>query len=100
MASGHDDAALIANLFNPPVLLSMLTLTVIVVGVLFVAGVIAILHAAKHAPEGYEDELGFHPRVRKVPVVVTSESSDHGWAHNPLARHSTTHAPHFPAGAC
>lgn len=78
----------------------MITLTVIVVGVLFVAGVIAILHAASHAPEGYEDETGFHPRLRRAPVVATSDSAEHGWIDDPLARRSTTHAPHHPVGVC
>jgi hypothetical protein len=78
----------------------MITLTVIVVGVLFFAGVIAILHAASHAPEGYEDETGFHPRLRRVPVNTTSSSSEHGWIDDPLARHAHTHAPHRPVGVC
>jgi len=85
-------------------LVPMITLTVIIVGVLFVAGVVAILHAASRAPEGYEDELGFHPRVRRVPIVeptdATSGGSEHSWIDGPLARHVSTRAPHRPVGAC
>ncbi len=81
----------------------MITLTLIVVGLLFVGGVVAILHAASHAPEGYEDELGFHPRLRHIPAVVPVEqaagSSGHSWIAHPLARPVGTRAPHGPIGA-
>ena len=41
----------------------MITLTTIAFGFLLLAGGAAILRAVHHAPEGYEDELGFHERV-------------------------------------
>jgi cobyric acid synthase len=37
----------------------MIALTVIVCGGLLLAGVVAVLHAAIHAPRGYETEQGF-----------------------------------------
>lgn len=80
-------------------LVTMITLTVIVVGILFAAGVVAILHAASHAPEGFEDEQGFHARVRRVPVAVTSDPSEHEWIDHPLTGRSSTRAPHRPVGA-
>ncbi len=81
-------------------LVPMITLTIIVVGVLFAAGVVAILHAASHAPEGYEDETGFHARVRRVPVAVTTDSAAHEWIDHSLTRPGSTRAPHRPVGAC
>jgi hypothetical protein len=45
----------------------MMTLAIIASVVLLVAGVAALLHAVKHAPEGYEDELGFHEGVEPWP---------------------------------
>jgi hypothetical protein len=38
----------------------MLTLAIIAVGILLLAGLAALLHATGHAPEGHEDRLGFH----------------------------------------
>ena len=32
----------------------------LVVGVIYVAGFVALVYCAKHAPEGYEDADGFH----------------------------------------
>jgi hypothetical protein len=40
--------------------LLMITLTIIFSGVVLLAGIAALLHAALCSPEGYEDELGFH----------------------------------------
>jgi hypothetical protein len=41
----------------------MLTLTIITLGVLLLAGGAALLHAVQHAPEGYEDAQGFHSGI-------------------------------------
>jgi len=86
----------------------MIILTTIVVGVLFVTGVVAILQAANHAPEGYEDELGFHQRLQPAPVkVFVSSTPDSAgaapariWIEGSLAAHTGTRAPYPPMGAC
>jgi hypothetical protein len=41
----------------------MITLTIIFSGVVLLAGIAALLHAALCSPGGYEDELGFHEGV-------------------------------------
>jgi hypothetical protein len=59
----------------------MITLAITTAGIFLLAGVVAIFHAAGHAPEGYEDELGFHARVQPVPAkmlaVAVSARSAH-----------------------
>jgi hypothetical protein len=49
----------------------MITITIIALGVLLVAGSVALLHAACRAPKGYEDELDFHEGVDSWPQRVT-----------------------------
>jgi hypothetical protein len=45
----------------------MITLTIIAFGFLLLVGGAALLHAIQHAPEGYEDEQGFHECVNSRP---------------------------------
>jgi hypothetical protein len=45
----------------------MITLTIIAFGFLLLAGGAALLHAVQHAPEGYEDEQGFHECANPRP---------------------------------
>ncbi len=77
----------------------MITWTLIIAAVLFVTGVVAVLYALGHAPEGYEDQGGFHVRNMPEPVLVragvSSRESDHSWVS--LGR-TSTHAPHGPLG--
>ena len=53
----------------------------LVVGAIYVAGFVALVYCAKHAPEGYEDVDGFHvgrtpgsakavPETREASVAV------------------------------
>ncbi len=65
----------------------MIIFTLTAVLVLTAAGgTFALFHAVKHAPEGYENESGFHERVEpKQTNVIASGSfpahkTDSGWA--------------------
>lgn len=49
----------------------MITFTLIALGFLLVAATVALLYAAGRAPEGYEDELGFHEGAEPRPQEVT-----------------------------
>jgi hypothetical protein len=65
----------------------MIIFTLTAVLVLTAAGgTAALFHAVKHAPEGYENETGFHERVetKQVDVIAAgnfhAHKTDSGWA--------------------
>lgn len=78
----------------------MITLSIIALGILLVlvAAATTLLRAVNRAPEGYEDELGFHEGVAPRPVEVveaavsvrSSDSSDPGWMREPLPTYHPT----------
>jgi len=49
----------------------MITVALIALGGLLLAGLAALLYAADRAPEGYEDARGFHEGVEPRPPVST-----------------------------
>jgi hypothetical protein len=53
----------------------MITVTLLALGILLLAGLIALLYAADRAPEGYEDELGFHEGVEPRPQVLAKPAA-------------------------
>ena len=64
----------------------MLTLMAIAGGLILMAGLAALLHAIRHAPEGREDQLGFHfagssrppaSRPAVAPVLPASHAVPH-----------------------
>lgn len=79
----------------------MITFSIIVFGILLllVAAATTLLRAVNRAPEGYEDEFGFHegvaPRLVEVmePVVSVQsrDSEDPGWMREPLPAYHPTH---------
>ena len=85
----------------------MITFTIIALGVLLLlAAASALLLAVNRAPEGYEDELGFHEGVAPQPAMVLtatnavrpSDSADPGWIGNALPACPSAHK--TPAGVC
>ena len=86
----------------------MITLTIIAFGIvlLLVAAGTTLFRAVNRAPEGYEDELGFHEGVAPRLVEVTepalsvrsNDSSDPGWMRKPLPTYNPTHK--TPVGVC
>lgn len=86
----------------------MITFTVIALGILVVASFAALIHAAGHAPEGYEDEQGFHagisPRSTEmagiaIPVRVDQGMED-GWVEGRLTTYRSASVPKQPLGVC
>jgi len=66
----------------------MITFTIIALGILLlIAAAAALLFAVNRAPEGYEDELGFHEGIAPQPVEIltaavavrSNDSVDPGW---------------------
>lgn len=53
----------------------MITVMLIALGFLLLAGLVALRYAADHAPEGYEDALGFHEGVEPRPQVLTKSAA-------------------------
>lgn len=86
----------------------MITLSIIALGILLllIAAGATLLRAVNRAPEGYEDELGFHegvaPRLVEVmdPAgsVRSSDSSDPDWMREPLPSYHPTHK--TPVSVC
>ena len=60
----------------------MITFTLIALGFLLVAAAVALLFATLRAPEGYEDELGFHkgaaPQSPELTKLAASVSANLG----------------------
>ena len=88
-----------------PAEIIMITFTIIVLGiVLLLVAAAGLLRAVNHAPEGYEDELGFHEGIAPQPVEVattevsvqSSDSADPGWIGNALPPYQSVHK--TPAG--
>ncbi len=52
----------------------MLTFLVIVAGGLGVAGLVALLQAARQAPSGWEDPQGFHESPGRQPPGLRAEA--------------------------
>jgi len=85
----------------------MITFTIIALGVLLLlAAASTLLLAVNRAPEGYEDELGFHEGVAPQPATVMttsdsvrpSDSADPGWIENALPACHSAHK--TPASVC
>ena len=90
-----------------PIRILMITLSIVAFGVLLLlAAGTTLFRAVNRAPEGYEDELGFHegvaPRLVEVmePAVLvrSNDSADPGWMSAPSPAYHPTHK--TPVGAC
>ena len=62
---------------------------------LIAAGIIALAHAAHQAPDGYEDELGFHRIVRPTAEGFSDGAPSRGRlaSYTSLVRHLLHHGP-------
>jgi hypothetical protein len=70
----------------------MITLTLIVCGGLLLGSVVAVLLAAIHAPQGYEDERGFFEGIEPQlqPVLAAGDAQLIGAANGRSQSYATT----------
>jgi hypothetical protein len=62
--------------------MNLWTLTALIVGVVHLAGLLALVWCAKRAPEGYEDADGFHLGTEPgLPSLGRSDPAESIWKH-------------------
>jgi hypothetical protein len=75
----------------------MIHFLLIAVLVVLVPATAALIHAVRHAADGYEDEFQFHPGVRPAPLAADSalagSSLVPNWVEGPRSRRRPQLAP-------